>query len=139
MDSVTTGGGTPEKDGAAIMFAHINVTRERDKSGQNRIVKVTASGALYDTLPGFYNALTNPSNLNLETWKIEGWSDEDIRTMENNLCWISGDRVLIYETNKKSGKRTLVDQYFRLENYLTRDCFNNILDVGNEIITEGGI
>ncbi|SFR07090.1 hypothetical protein [Desulfoscipio geothermicus] len=139
MDAVTTGGRTPKKEGAAIMCAHINAIRETDKTGRKKIVKVTASGALYDTLQGFYKALKNPSGLNLETWKLKGWSDEDVKLMENKLCWLSGHRVLVYKTSKITGKRILVDQYFKLDNYLTQDGFNNILDVGNEIITEGGV
>ena len=138
MDAVTGGGGTPEEEGRAIMCANINVKRSRIV-GEEKIVKVTASGALYDSLSYFYNALIKPTRLNQESWRLEGWSQNSAEIMENKVCWLSGRRVLVYETDEETGKKRLVDQYFRLDNYLTQDGFNNILNIGNEILTAGGI
>lgn len=139
MDAVTKGGGTPEEEGDAIMCAYINVVRQRDETGVERIVKVTASGALYDTVPGFYQALKDPSEPNLETWRLEGWTKKDAELMENKLCWLSGRRVLVYAYNEETGKSVLIDKYFSLNNYLTRAGFDNLLDISNKTITEGGI
>lgn len=139
MDTVTAGGDTPEEEGSAVMYAKIHVTRDKDKKGKEIITRVTASGALYDTLPNFYNALKDPSDLNLETWELKGWSEKDIELMEGNYCWLSGNRVLIYKDSTITGKPILVEQYYTLNNYLTQDGFNNILDVANKAITQGGI
>lgn len=130
MDAVRPGGGTPEEEGPAVMCAYVHVTRDR----YGNIVNVTASGALYDTIPGLLTALKNPENLNLETWRLEGWTEEGAEQMDGKLCWLSGARVLVYDE-----KGNLVDQYFGMRNFLTRNGFDNILDVGNYLIGQGGI
>ncbi|MFZ5633679.1 MAG: hypothetical protein ACOY40_12630 [Bacillota bacterium] len=125
MDAVRPGGGTPRESGPAVMCAYIVI--ERDQSG--KIIKVTASGALYDSASGLLEAMKNPAGLNLETWRLEGWDQEAAEMMEGKLCWISGSRVLVYETDPKTSGSHLVDQYFALDRYLTRDGFENVLDV----------
>jgi hypothetical protein len=118
------------------MCAYITVRRDR----YGKIVKVTTSGALYDSVTGLLGAMKNPSGiLNLETWRLEGWSEGDAEVMEGKLCWLSGSRVLVYETDLETGKEYLVDQYFALSKHLTRDGFENVLDFGNKVIGEGGV
>lgn len=135
MNAVRPGGGIPGELGPAVMCAYIAV--ERDRSG--KIIKVTASGALYDSVSGLMEAIKNPAELNLETWRLEGWDQEAAEMMEGKLCWISGSRVLVYETAPKTSGSHLVDQYFALDRYLTRDGFENVLDVFKGVIAEGGI
>jgi len=135
MDAVSPGGGAPEESGQAVMCAYITVSRNRD----GKIVKVTASGALYDSVTGLLGAMKNPSGMNLETWRLEGWSEGDAEVMEGKLCWLSGSRVLVYKTDPETGKEYLVDQYFALSKHLTRDGFENVLDFGNKVIGEGGV
>ncbi|MCL6478162.1 MAG: hypothetical protein K6T65_07070, partial [Peptococcaceae bacterium] len=60
MDAVRPGGGTPRESGPAVMCAYISV--ERDRSG--KIIKVTVSGALYDSVSGLMEAMKNPAGLN---------------------------------------------------------------------------
>jgi len=133
MNAVRPGGGTPEESGRAVMCAY--VTAERDREGH--IVKVTASGALYDSVTDLMEAMKNPTRLNLETWRLEGWGREEAEAMEGNLCWLSGNRVLVYETDQKTGRSYLVDQYFALDRYITREGFDNVLDVYKGVIGEG--
>lgn len=131
MDAISPGGGTPEESGPAVMCAYITVSRDR----YGKIVKVTSSGALYDSITGLLGAMENPSGMNLETWRLEGWSEDDAEIMEGKLCWLSGRRVLVYDPI--TGQ--LVDQYFALNKYLTRKGFENVLDFGNKVIGEGGV
>jgi len=133
MNAVRPGGGTPEESGQAVMCAYVTV--ERDRLGQ--IVRVTASGALYESVPDLMGAMKNSTGLNLETWRLEGWGQEAAEAMEGKLCWLSGSRVLVYETDQKTGRSYLVDQYFSLDRYLTRDGFDNVLDVYKGVIDEG--
>lgn len=135
MDAVRPGGGTPRESGPAVMCAYVVV--ERDQFG--KIIKVTVSGALYDSASGLLEAMKNPAGLNLETWRLEGWGQETAEMMEGKLCWLSGSRVLVYETDPETGRSYLVDQYFALDRYLTRDGFENVLDVFKRVIAEGGI
>ncbi|MFZ5597605.1 MAG: hypothetical protein ACOY31_11410 [Bacillota bacterium] len=135
MDAVRPGGVTPGESGPAVMCAYVSV--ERDRFG--KIIKVTASGALYDSASGLLEAMKNPAGLNLETWRLEGWGQETAEMMEGKLCWISGSRVLVYETDPKTGGSHLVDGYFALDRYLTRDGFENVLDIFKDVIVEGGI
>ncbi|MCL6478969.1 MAG: hypothetical protein K6T65_11225 [Peptococcaceae bacterium] len=135
MEAVRPGGGTSMESGPAVMCAYIAV--ERDRFG--KIVKVTASGALYDSVSGLMEAMKNPAGLNLETWRLEGWGQETAEMMEGKLCWLSGSRVLVYETDPETGRSYLVDQYFALDRYLTRDGFENVLDICKGVIVEGGI
>ncbi|MCS5697261.1 hypothetical protein [Desulfofundulus thermocisternus] len=130
MDSVTGGGPAPEKSGPAVMCARVYVTRGRN----GRVERVTVSGALYDTVPGLVNAFKNPTNLNLETWRLEGWNERTADEMDGSLCWLSGTRVLVYD---KGGN--LVDRYFALHSYLTRDQFNETLNRSRDLIGEGGM
>jgi len=44
---------------------------------------------------------------------------------------------LVYETDQKTGRSHLVDQYFALDRHLTRDGFDNVLDVYKGVIGEG--
>ena len=134
MDAVREGGCTPEMSGPALMCAYVSVNRDRS----DNIVKVMSSGALYNSVPGLLEAMKNPTSLNLEKWRLEGWSQEKALTMEGKLCWLSGSRVLVYKTDPGTGRRYLADQYFTLDEYLTRDGFDNVLDVGNSLIGEGG-
>ena len=135
MDAVRPGGGTPEESGPAVMCAYAIV--ERDRSG--KVVKVTASGALYDSVSELLETMKNPAGMNLETWRLEGLNEEMAEVMGGKLNWLSGSRVLAYQTDQKTGKRHLVDQYFSLDQYLTRDGFDNVLDFGKSLICEGGI
>ncbi|OAT83709.1 hypothetical protein [Desulfotomaculum copahuensis] len=130
MDAVKEGGTTPEKSGPAVMCAYVNVIRDQN----GKIEQVTASGALYDTVPNLITAFKNPKNLNLETWKLNGWDEQTANEMDGKLCWLSGNRVLVYD---KTGH--LVDQYFALHNFLTRDQFNNTLNQSRDLIGEGGL
>ena len=132
MNAVRPGGGNPEKSGRAVMCAF--VAAERDRSGQ--IVRITASGALYDSVPDLMEAMKNPTGLNLETWRLEGWGQEVAEAMEGKLCWLSGSRVLVYETDQKTGRSQLIDQYFTLDRHLTREGFDNVLDVYKGVIGE---
>ncbi|AEG58935.1 hypothetical protein [Desulforamulus ruminis] len=134
MDAAGPGGGTPEKEGQALMCATIRASRDE----RGKIISLTASGPLYDSLPGFLQALKNPTGLHRETWRLEGWSEAEAKEMEGQLCWLSGSRQCVYETNEK-GKKVLVDQYYALSNYLTRDDFDRTLDAGREFIGEGGV
>jgi hypothetical protein len=134
IDAVKEGGGTPEISGPALMCAYVTVSRDR----YGNIVKVMSSGALYDSVLGLLEAMKNPTSLNLETWRLEGWSQEKALAMEGKLCWLSGSRVLVYKTDSRTGRSYLADQYFSLDEYLTRDGFDNVLDVGNFLIGEGG-
>jgi len=127
MKAVTTGGGTPKKSGPALMCAYIKV--QKTKYGIN----VTASGTLYDSVIGFVNALENPSNLNLETWKLIGYNERDNLKFDGQLCWLSGSRVLVYE------KGVLIDQFITLDNILTQDEFNQTLNLSRDLIGEGGM
>jgi hypothetical protein len=69
--------------------------------------------------------MKNPASLNLETWRLEGWGQEAAEMMEGKLCWLSGSRVLLYKTDPETGRSHLVDRYFSLDRYLTRDGFEN--------------
>jgi len=135
MDAVRAGGSTPVKSGQATMCAFVTVSRDRYGS----IKQVTVSGALYDSVPGLLEAMKNPVKMNLETWRMEGWDQDTAEMMEGKLCWLSGNRILVYETDPKTGKSRLVDQYFALDRHLTREGFENVLDIGKGIIGEGGI
>ncbi|MFZ5645622.1 MAG: hypothetical protein ACOY46_18820 [Bacillota bacterium] len=135
MNAVRPGGGTPEESGQAVMCAYVTV--ERDRSGQ--IVRAMASGALYDIVPDLIGAMKNSTGLNLETWRLEGWGQEAAEAVDGKLCWLSGSRVLVYETDQKTGRSHLVDQYFSMDRYLTRDGFDNVLDVYKGVIGEGVI
>lgn len=130
MDAVHPGGGTPEKEGPAAMYGLVQA--ERDKYG--KLIKVTASGALMDTVPGLLQAIANPSSAQIETWRLEGWNEKEAAEMDGRYCWLSGSRVLVRD--EKGG---LKDQYFSLRNYLTRDGFNNTLDITRNVIGEGGV
>jgi len=132
MNAVRPGGGNPEESGRAVMCAY--VAAERDRSGQ--IVRITASGALYDSALDLMEAMKNPTVLNLETWRLEGWGQEAAEAMEGKLCWLSGSRVLVYETAQKTGRSHLVNQYFSMDSYLTREGFDNVLDVYKGVIGE---
>lgn len=134
MNAVREGGGTPEMSGPALMCAYVTVSRDR----YGITVRVMSSGALYDSVPGLLEAMKNPASLNLETWRLEGWDQKKAMVMEGKLCWLSGSRVLAYKTDPKTGRSYLADQYFAMDKYLTRDGFENVLDVGNSLIGEGG-
>lgn len=130
MNAVTPGGGAPEESGPAIMCAYITV-----KSESGEIKEAEASGVLVDNIPDLLRFLKDPNKSNLQTWKLHGVDAENAQVMEDRLCWISGRRVLVYDPY--TGQ--LVDQYFALDKYLTRSGFENVLDVGNMVIGEGGV
>ncbi|BCV20353.1 hypothetical protein [Moorella sp. Hama-1] len=135
MDAVHPGGGAPEEEGPAAMYALVKA--ERDKYG--KIIKVTASGVLMDTVPGLLRAIADPSSASIETWRLEGWNEKEAEEMDGRYCWLSGSRVLVYEEDKETGEKVLVDQYYSLCNYLTHDGFNNTLDITRDVIGEGGV
>jgi len=130
MDAVRQGGGSPEESGPAIMCAYINVKRELGE-----IVEIKASGVLFDNAPDLLTAFKDKKQLNLQTWKLKGVGEKKVEVMEDNLCWISGERVLVYDPF--TGQ--LIDQYFALDKFLTRNGFENVLDVGKMVIGEGGV
>ncbi|MGB9660537.1 MAG: hypothetical protein ACPL5F_00780 [Moorellaceae bacterium] len=130
MDAIHAGGGTPEEEGPAAMYALVQA--ERDKYG--KIIKVMVSGALMDTVPGLLQAIADPSSAHIETWRLEGWTEKEAEEMDGRYCWLSGSRVLV-----RDEKGNLKDQYFSLRNYLTREGFNNILDITGNVIGEGGV
>ncbi|MFZ5651168.1 MAG: hypothetical protein ACOY4I_09960 [Bacillota bacterium] len=134
MDAVRAGSGSHKESGPAVMCACVTV--ERDRFG--KVIEVKASGALYDSVSDLLEIIKNPVGINLETWRLEGWNQEVAKVMEGKLCWLSGSRVLVYKTDPGTGRRYLADQYFTLDEYLTRDGFDNVLDVGNSLIGEGG-
>lgn len=134
MSSARTGGGSPEKDGSAVMFAQVNVSRDR----YGKIINVTVSGPLFETVPELLGAFKNPATASPQTWRLEGWSQSEAENMAGKWCWISGTRVLVYE-HTKDGKKVLVDQYFSLRNYLTQDEFNQTLNKSRDLIGEGGM
>lgn len=130
MKAITAGGGSPEESGPAVMCAYIKVIKSRT----GIIEKVTTSGALYDSVSGLVNAFKNPSNLNLETWRLEGYDENNVSKLDGQLCWLSGRRVLVYDFFGN-----LIDQYFALGNYLIRDEFNQTLNQSRNLIGEGGM
>jgi hypothetical protein len=130
MEAIHPGGGAPEEEGPAAMYALVQA--ERDKYG--KIIKVTVSGALMDTVPGLLQAIADPSSAHIETWRLEGWTEKEAAEMDGRYCWLSGSRVLV-----RDEKGNLKDQYFSLRNYLTRDGFNNTLDITRNVIGEGGV
>ncbi|QGP93349.1 hypothetical protein MGLY_27560 [Neomoorella glycerini] len=130
MEVIHPGSGTPEEEGPAAMYALVQA--ERDKYG--KIIKVTVSGALMDTVPGLLQAIADPSSAHIETWRLEGWTEKEAAEMDGRYCWLSGSRVLV-----RDEKGNLKDQYFSLRNYLTREGFNNTLDITRDVIGEGGV
>jgi hypothetical protein len=132
MDAVRAGSGPLEESGPAVMCAYVTVERDRFEE----IVKVKASGALYDSISDLLEAMKNPIGINLETWHLEGWNQEVAKVIEGKLCWLSGSRVLVYKTDPRTGRRYLADQYFALDEYLTRDGFDNVLDVYKGVLVK---
>ncbi|GEA14784.1 hypothetical protein E308F_10260 [Moorella sp. E308F] len=130
MEAIHPGGGAPEEEGPAAMYALVQA--ERDKYG--KIIKVTVSGALMDTVPSLLQAIADPSSAQIETWRLEGWTKKEAAEMDGRYCWLSGSRVLV-----RDEKGNLKDQYFSLRNYLTREGFNNTLDITRDVIGEGGV
>ncbi|WP_042315782.1 hypothetical protein [Desulfofarcimen acetoxidans] len=143
MDNIKAGGSAPEKEksGEAIMCAYISISCEYVGEGEDegKRLKVTGSGALYDSIPSFINVLKKPFGINSETWRLSGIDDQTAKKINGKLCWISGNRILVYRTNPIIKKKYLVDQYFAVNNWLTREEFNQALNQTRELIGEGGV
>jgi len=134
MRNAPTGGDFKEVSGPAVFFANIKVQRALNPEGKLEIVKVTASGPLFEEP----KQLANISNgVNSQTWRLEGWDKERATVLENKQCWLSGNRVLKYEYDN-DGNKKLVDYYFNLNKSLTINEFNSMLDLQRELFGEGG-
>jgi len=129
MSSVPRNGGMSD-EGPAVMCAHISI--QTDKHGN--IVRVDAGGFLHDNPQGWFKAFRNPNKGNAESWKLS-ISESRAKELKNiqerthdDICWLSGNRVFVRD---KDGN--IIDQYFAVENSITRIGFNNVLDVLREI------
>jgi len=129
MTAAGTGGPANVVGGPAVMFA--KVTAVRDRSGQ--IVKLYASGPLFETPRGLVQGIASRTRKS-ETWRLEGWRPERAETLDGKRCWLSGERVLVYDE-----KGNLVDYYFALHRTLMRAEFDSVLNFAKGIALRGGL
>lgn len=135
MENAQNGGGFVEESGPAVFFANIYAVREEE--WPHMIIKLTASGPLFESPKELVYGILNNSAKS-QTWRLEGWNSHRAEILAGKRCWLSGSRVLVYETNPKTGETYLVDYYFSVHKTLTQDEFNSMLDLQRELISQGG-
>lgn len=128
MNFVPNGGGMSD-EGPAVMCAHVSIQVDKYEN----IVQVDASGFLHDNPQDWLKVFRNPNEGNAESWKLSISEDraKELKEIQerahDDICWLSGDRVFVRD---KDGN--IIDQYFAVENSITRIGFNNVLNVLRE-------
>lgn len=125
------GGGEDEiEDGSAVFLA--SVSADRDNHGN--ITALYASGPFFTTPSALVSGIKNGSAEHSGAWRVEGWDRNRAGALDGKKCWLSGERVLVYDD-----KGNLIDHYFALDKSLTASEFNTLLDLQREIAMKGGM
>lgn len=122
MRNARGGGEFIEKSGPAIFFAQIGARRDWVDEVY-KIVEVNAGGPLFETPEQL--AYIKNNSVQSQSWRLEGWNYNRAETLDGQWCWISGERILKYDISRITGKRILVDYYFKIDKTLTVKEFNS--------------
>lgn len=123
------GGGAPDTEGPATAYGSVEVVRDEHGS----IVAAYVSGPFLRSPAELVEAVV-AGGAPEEKWKLVGIPGEKLKELGGRKVWFEGRCVLV-----RDEKGNIVDKYFAVDSWLTREQMDTCMEFVRLAVGEGGI
>lgn len=123
------GGGAPDTEGSAAAYGSVEVVRDE----HGNIIAAYVSGPFFRSPAELVEAITT-GKAPEEKWKLVGVPTEELGKLDSRKVWFEGMCVLV-----RDEKGNIVDKYFAVDSWLTREQMDACMEFVRLAVGEGGI